>query len=360
VALTRQPPSPPPPTAPPAGVTGRGSAGPLYIASRIGLLPGFGGLPRPSFAPAPTGGAGGRRVPLPLWRSWWAVARAGSRPSSRNNSLRPGPMAWRCDLAPPSLPRPGGGNIGVLLDLPPCGLDLKPPVVGGLFCRWRVLQLVVYSPIPDQGGRGWKRWPLLLFVGVAALLLLTFLPAGRGGEGCRVRRGVAVAGGNPRPFPSSGGGVVEMSGLVALAWCRGGPESDIEAPPPNKLMAGWILDLGLESPATPSLSPQQLLLHVAFTLPACRGGEGKSDVNMPRPWWSLWMRDVEGILSPGVGTSSARVPVLPAVLVRNGFASYPGGMFKHSPVSMLLRHAAILCSGGARIEILCSQRHTFI
>jgi hypothetical protein len=55
------------------------------------------------------------------------------------------------------------------------------------------------------------------------------------------------------------------------------------------------------------------------------------------------MRDVKGILSPRVGTSPARVPVLPAALVRNGFASYPGRMFDHSPVSRLLLHAAILC-----------------
>jgi hypothetical protein len=202
---------------------------------------------------------------------------------------------------------------------------------------------VLSSPFPDHGGRGWRRCPLLLFIGAAVFLLLTLLPVGRGGEGCRVRCGVAVAGGNPRPFPSNGGGVVEMSGMVSPAWCRGIPVSNIEAPPPNKLMVGWILDLGLESPVTPSLSSQRVLLHVASTLLACRGGEGKSDVNMSRPWWSPWMRDVKGILSPGVGTSPARVSVAPAALVRNGFASYPGGMFEHSPVSRLLLHAAILC-----------------
>jgi hypothetical protein len=55
------------------------------------------------------------------------------------------------------------------------------------------------------------------------------------------------------------------------------------------------------------------------------------------------MRDVEGILSLGVGTSPARVPVLPAALEWKGFASYPGGMFEHSPESRSLLHAAILC-----------------
>jgi hypothetical protein len=173
------------------------------------------------------------------------------------------------------------GTAGVSLDPLPCGLDLKPPVVGGFICRWRVLQQASFPPFPDQGGRGWRRCPLLLFIGAAVFLLLTFLPVGRGGEGCGVRCGVAMAGGNHQPFPSNGGGVVEMAGMVAPAWCRGLPDSDIEAPPPNKLMAGWILDLGLESPATPSLSSQRVLMHVASTLSACRGGEGKSDVNMP-------------------------------------------------------------------------------
>jgi hypothetical protein len=108
-------------------------------------------------------------------------------------------------------------------------------------------------------------------------------------------------------------------------------------------MADRILDLGLESPATPSLSSQRVLRYVASTLLAFRGGEGKSVDNRPRPWWSPWMRDVEGITSPGVGTSPARVPVLPATLEWKGFASYPSGMFEHSPESRVLLHAAILC-----------------
>jgi hypothetical protein len=162
-------------------------------------------------------------------------------------------------------------------------------------------------------------------------------------RGLEVRSGDVVAGGNPRSFPSNDGGVVEMSGKVASAWCRGLPSSDFEAPPPNKLLAGWILDLGLESPATPSPSSPRVLLCVASIFPACRGGEGKSGDNMPRPWWSPWARDVKGIPSPGVVTSSARGPVLPAALEWKGFASYPSGMFEHSPESRFLLHAAILC-----------------
>jgi hypothetical protein len=238
VALTRRPPSPPPPAAPPAGVTGRGSTGPSFTAPRVGLLPCLGGLPRPSCTPAPTGGAGGRRDPLPLCRPWRAAARAGARPSSQNNPARFGLKTRWCDLVRPSRYRHGGGNGEVRLDLAPGGLDPESPVVGGLICRWRELQQVVSPPLPDQGGRGRRRWLLLLFVGVAALLLLTLLPAGRGGEGYGVRCGVAVAGGNPRPFPSSDGGVVEMLSLRAPAWCRGFLDSDIEAPHPNKLMAG--------------------------------------------------------------------------------------------------------------------------
>jgi hypothetical protein len=135
-----------------------------------------------------------------------------------------------------------------------------------------MLQQAGSPPLPDQGGRDSRRWTLLLFTGVAALLLLAFLPASRGGEGCGVSCGTAVAGGNPQPFPSSGGGVMEMSSLIAPAWCRSIPDSDVEAPSPNKLKAGWILDLGLESPATPSLRFPRALLCFGSALPACRGG----------------------------------------------------------------------------------------
>jgi hypothetical protein len=154
--------------------------------------------------------------------------------------------------------------------------------------------------------------------------------------------GTVVTGGNPRLFPSSGRGVVEMSSLIAPAWCRGIPDSDVEAPPPNKLKAGWILGLGLESPATPSPSLPRALLCFASALPACRGGEGKSGDNMAQPWWSPWASGVKGIPSPGVVTSPARGPVLPASPGRKG-VSYPGGMPKHSLVSRFLLHAAILC-----------------
>jgi hypothetical protein len=96
-----------------------------------------------------------------------------------------------------------------------------------------------------------------------------------------VRSGEVVVGGNPRSFPSNGGGVVEMFGKEEPAWCRGLPDSDFEAPPPNKLLAGWIRDLGLESPVTPSPSSPRVFLCVASVFLACRGGEGKSGDNMP-------------------------------------------------------------------------------
>jgi hypothetical protein len=217
--LARRPSSPPPPAAPPTGVLGRGIAGPPCTARRVGFLFGFGGMPQPSFTPASSGGAGGRRTPLPLRRSWRTAAWAGSLPSSQNNPARIGLKLRWCGLARPSRSRHGGGNSETSLVPLPCGLDPESPVVGGLICRWRALQQVGSPPLPDQGCRDWKRWTLLLFVGVAALLLLTFLPAGRGGEGYGVRCGVAVAGGNPRPFPSSEGGVVEMLSLIAPTWC---------------------------------------------------------------------------------------------------------------------------------------------
>jgi hypothetical protein len=171
-----------------------------------------------------------------------------------NNPTRFGSVARRCELKLSSRSRHGGGNDEVGLDLLPWGLDPESPVVGGLICRRRVVLQVVSSTSPGQGGWDWKRWPQLLFVGVVALLLLTLLPAGRGGEGYGVRRGVAATGGCPRLFPSNGRGVVEMWSLIAPAWCRGTPGSDVEAPPPNKLKAGWILGLGLESLATSSPS----------------------------------------------------------------------------------------------------------
>jgi hypothetical protein len=239
--------------------------------------------------------------------------------------------------------RRGGGNGGGPLDLLSGDLDLEPPVAGGLFCRRRTRWLAPFFHFADHGGREWRRSPLLFSFGAALFLLFTSLPAGRGGEGLEVRSADVVAGGNPRSFPSNGGGVVEMSGKVEPAWCRCLPDSDFEAPPPNKLLAGSFLDLGLESPATPSPSSPRVLLCVASVFLACRGGEGKSDDNMPRPWRCPWARDVKGIPSPGVVTSPARGPVLPAARDRKGFASYPGVMFEHSPMSRLLLHAAILC-----------------
>jgi hypothetical protein len=200
-----------------------------------------------------------------------------------------------------------------------------------------------FSASADLGGRGGRRCLRFLSIGAALLLLLTSPPAGRGGEGLEVRMGVIAAGGNPRSSSSNGGGVVEASAKVTPAWCRGLPGSDLEAPSSNKLLAGWILDLGLESPLTPSPSSPQVLLCVVPVLLTGRGGEGKNGDNMSRPWWSPWARDVKGIPSPGAVTSSARGPVLPAALERNGFASYPGGLFEHSPRRRFLLHVAILC-----------------
>jgi hypothetical protein len=248
----------------------------------------------------------------------------------------------RCGSELPSRARHGGGIGEFSLDLHSGSFDLEPPVVGGFGCWWRMLRLGLFSISADPGGRGWRRRPLPLSIGAAGLLLPTFMPAGRGGEGFGVRSGVFAAGGYSRPFLSNGSRVAEMSGEVAPAWCRGLPGSDIEAPSPNKLEAGRIKDLGLKSPAASSSSPPQASLYVASALPACRGGKGKSGDNMPQPWWSPWTREVEGIPSPGVVTLPTRGPVLPATPGRKG-ASYPGGMPEHSPVGRFLLHAAILC-----------------
>jgi hypothetical protein len=117
---------------------------------------------------------------------------------------------------------------------------------------------------------------------------------------------------------------VEASDKETPAWCRGLPGSDLEAPSSNKLKAGWILDLGLGSPATSSPSSLQVLLRVVHVLLTGRGGERKNGDGMPQPWRSPWVRDVEGIPPPGAVTSPARGPVLPAARDRKG-ASHPAG-----------------------------------
>jgi hypothetical protein len=103
---------------------------------------------------------------------------------------------------------------------------------------------------------------------------------------------------------------VETSGKVTPAWCRGLPGPDLEAPSSNKLKTGWILDLGLGSPVTPSPSPPQVLLCVVQVLLIGCGGEGKNGEDMLQPWWSSRERAVEGIPPPGAVTSPARGPVL--------------------------------------------------
>jgi hypothetical protein len=99
------------------------------------------------------------------------------------------------------------------------------------------------------------------------------LLAGRGGEGCGMWCGDVAAGGNLRPFASNGGESVLMSAPANPAWCRGSPVSDIEAPPPNKLKAGWFLDLGLETPATSSRSSPRMKMFAVPALLAWRRGE---------------------------------------------------------------------------------------
>jgi hypothetical protein len=104
---------------------------PPCTARSLGLPPGFGGMPQPSFTSASLGGAGRRQAPLPLRRPWRVAARAGSGPSSRNNPDRLGSKFQICGPALPSRARRGSGNGGVSLDPFPSGLDLEPPVAGG-------------------------------------------------------------------------------------------------------------------------------------------------------------------------------------------------------------------------------------
>jgi hypothetical protein len=75
------------------------------------------------------------------------------------------------------------------------------------------------------------------FIRDVVSLLVPPLLADRGGEGLGVRSRDAAESGNPRLLLSGGGGVVEWSGKLATAWCRGLPGSDLEASPPNKLKA---------------------------------------------------------------------------------------------------------------------------
>jgi hypothetical protein len=125
-----------------------------------------------------------------------------------------------------------GGRIGgAPLDPHSGGLDPEPPVAGRLVCRWRSSHQTFFPSSDDRGGRGWRGRLLLLSIGAAVSLLLPPLRVACGGEGLGVKSGDAAAGGNPWPSPSSGRGVVELSGKVASAWYRGLPGSDIKAPP---------------------------------------------------------------------------------------------------------------------------------
>jgi hypothetical protein len=79
----------------------------------------------------------------------------------------------------------------------------------------------------------------------------------------------------PQPSPSGGRGVAELSGEVAMAWCRRLPGLDIDAPPPNKLKAGWTLDLDLGFPSAPSLISPQVRESAASPLSAVVAARGR-------------------------------------------------------------------------------------
>jgi hypothetical protein len=178
------------------------------------------------------------------------------------------------------------------------------------------------------------------------------LLAGRGGEGLGVGSG-DVAGSwcdNPRPPPSGDGGVAEMSGVAATVWCRGLPAPGLEAPPPNKLKAGWTLFPILGFPAASSSFSPLAPKRATSALLACHGGKGKSVCSPPRPRWSLWESGVEAAPSPRVVISPARVPVLPAELEWKGFASDPGRLFELSLVGRFPRHAAISLTAGCSLS----------
>jgi hypothetical protein len=251
---------------------------------------------RPSSASS--GGADGRRAPPPLRRPWWVADRAGAGLFSRNKPARLGWSHRLRDQAFPSRARHGGGFGEMPLDPLSGGFDWESPVAGGLLGWWRVLWRPFFSASAGLGGWRGRRRLHRRSIGAALLLLLTLLLASHGGEGLEVRMGATAAGGNPRSSSSNDGGVVEASGKVTPAWCRGLPGSDLEASSSNKLKAGWILDLGLGSPVMPSPSSPQVLLCVIHVLLTGRGGEGKNGDDMPQPWWSPWARGVEGIPPP--------------------------------------------------------------
>jgi hypothetical protein len=341
------------PDAPPAplssssgGLAGRsdGERGdrPPCIVCRLGFVFGVGSMPRPSSDSASSGDAGRRLDLLPLRRPWRAAVGAGSGGSSPNKPARPDSRPRRCGPVLPSQARRGGGNGGNSFDLHLGAPDLEAPVAEGFFPMWRKRGKAFFYLSADHGGRGWRSRSLLLPIGAAVSLLLMSLLAGRGGEGCGMWSGDVAASENLRPFASNGGESMLMSALVNPVWCRGSPVSDIEAPPPNKLKAGWFLDLGLETPVTSSRSSPRMWMFAVPALLAGRGGEEKSGDNIPQHWWTPWAREVKGSLSPGVFTSPARGPVLPAARGWKG-ASHPGGMPEHLPVSTFLLRAAILC-----------------
>jgi hypothetical protein len=160
-------------------------------------------------------------------------------------------------------------------------LDLR---LGFLDLWWRASQQSPLPPLAGCGGRRWRKRLLLPFLCAVASLLFIPMLADRGGVGLGARSSDAAEGGNPRPHPSSGGGVVEWFGKAATAWCCGLPRSDPEAPPPNKLRAVLLICRPDESSRLslcgtgrwrgqrPTGSPWVLLLLAGL------GGEGEDGV----------------------------------------------------------------------------------
>jgi hypothetical protein len=154
-----------------------------------------------SFKPASTGGVSRQRGLPPLQRPWRTAARARS---GRSSSNKPG-------FPDGSWPHARGPEIPLQAR---CGDDVggdpAAPTTGGLDLQWRNSLQALRHPLAGLGGWFW-RWlistPPLLWV--ILVLLLSSLPAGRGGE----EQGEGSSGMGVFPF------FERFSLAQALRWC---------------------------------------------------------------------------------------------------------------------------------------------